>query len=103
MPHAIVLAPEAVEDFKALRANIRAEVKTALETHLRREPAKASRSRIKKLRVQSRTQSTVTPHDRPAANRPEPPGTHTVPINEHRGIRSQAISRLRMHQLPSHA
>ena len=56
MPHAIVLAPEAVEDFKALRANIRAEVKTALETHLRHEPAKASRSRIKKLRGLRRPQ-----------------------------------------------
>jgi mRNA interferase RelE/StbE len=56
MPHAIVLAPEAVEDFKALRANVRAEVKTALETHLRHEPAKASRSRIKKLRGLRRPQ-----------------------------------------------
>jgi mRNA interferase RelE/StbE len=56
MPHAIVLAPEAVEDFKALRANIRAEVKTALETHSRHEPAKASRSRIKKLRGLRRPQ-----------------------------------------------
>jgi mRNA interferase RelE/StbE len=56
MPHAIVLAPEAVEDFKALRANIRAEVKTALETHLRHEPAKVSRSRIKKLRGLRRPQ-----------------------------------------------
>jgi mRNA interferase RelE/StbE len=56
MPHAIVLAPEACEDFKALRANIRAEVKTALETHLRHEPAKASRSRIKKLRGLRRPQ-----------------------------------------------
>jgi mRNA interferase RelE/StbE len=56
MPHAIVLAPEAVEDFKALRATVRAEVKTALETHLRHEPAKASRSRIKKLRGLRRPQ-----------------------------------------------
>jgi mRNA interferase RelE/StbE len=56
MPHAIVMAPEAVEDFKALRANVRAEVKAALETHLRHEPAKASRSRIKKLRGLRRPQ-----------------------------------------------
>ena len=56
MPFEIVLSPEAVEDFKALRANIRAEVKTALETHLRHEPAKASRSRIKKLRGLRRPQ-----------------------------------------------
>jgi mRNA interferase RelE/StbE len=50
MPFDIVLAPEAVEDFKALRANDRADIRTALETHLRHEPEKASRSRIKRLR-----------------------------------------------------
>jgi len=46
----IVLAPEAVEDFKALRANVRADIRAALETHLRHEPEKLSRSRIKRLR-----------------------------------------------------
>ncbi len=46
----IVLAPEAVEDFKRLTANVRATVRTALETHLRHEPEKTSRSRIKRLR-----------------------------------------------------
>jgi mRNA interferase RelE/StbE len=50
MPFDIVLAPEAVEDFRTLRANVRAEVRTALETHLRHEPEKRSRSRIKRLR-----------------------------------------------------
>jgi len=50
MPFAVVLAPEAVEDFKKLPANIRASVRTALEKHLRNEPAKISRSRIKRLR-----------------------------------------------------
>ena len=50
MPFDIVLAPEAVEDFKAVRANVRADIRTALETHLRREPEKLSRSRIKRLR-----------------------------------------------------
>ena len=50
MPFDIVLAPEAVEDFKALRANVRADIRTALETHLRHEPEKPSRSRIKRLR-----------------------------------------------------
>ncbi|HZT89762.1 MAG TPA: type II toxin-antitoxin system RelE/ParE family toxin [Stellaceae bacterium] len=46
----IVLAPEALADLRGLRANIRAAVRDALETHLRHEPAKESRSRIKRLR-----------------------------------------------------
>ena len=46
MAFTIVLAPEAVEDYKRLRAGVRA----ALETHLRHEPEKLSRSRIKRLR-----------------------------------------------------
>jgi mRNA-degrading endonuclease RelE of RelBE toxin-antitoxin system len=50
MPFAIVLAPEAVEDLRKLPANVRATVRTALETHLRHEPGKISRSRIKRLR-----------------------------------------------------
>lgn len=50
MSFEIVLAPEAVEDLRALRANIRTAVRAALETHLRHEPEKTSRSRIKRLR-----------------------------------------------------
>jgi mRNA interferase RelE/StbE len=50
MPFAIVLAPEAIEDLKRLPANLRATVRSALETHLRHEPTKISRSRIKRLR-----------------------------------------------------
>lgn len=50
MPFAIVFAPEAVEDLKKLKANIRADVRAALETHLKHEPEKMSRSRIKRLR-----------------------------------------------------
>ena len=50
MPFAIVLAPEAVEDLRRLTANTRAAVRTGLETHLRHEPEKTSRSRIKRLR-----------------------------------------------------
>jgi mRNA interferase RelE/StbE len=46
----IVLAPEAIEDYKRLRARVRAEIRAALETHLRHEPEKLSRSRIKRLR-----------------------------------------------------
>jgi len=56
MSYAIILAPEAVEDLNSLRASIRTSVKEALETHLRHEPAKASKSRIKRLRGISRPQ-----------------------------------------------
>lgn len=52
----IVLAPEAVEDLKRLKAQVRAAVRTALETHLRHEPEKVSRRRIKRLRGLRRPQ-----------------------------------------------
>jgi mRNA interferase RelE/StbE len=50
MRFAIVVSPEAVEDFKRLKASVRTVVRTAIETHLRHEPMKTSRSRIKRLR-----------------------------------------------------
>jgi mRNA interferase RelE/StbE len=50
MPFEIVVAPEAVEDLKRLKAKVRTDIRTALETHLRHEPKKVSRSRIKRLR-----------------------------------------------------
>jgi mRNA interferase RelE/StbE len=56
MPFAIVLAPEAVDDLTRLTANVRAIIRTALETHLRHEPEKTSRSRIKRLRGMLRPQ-----------------------------------------------
>jgi mRNA interferase RelE/StbE len=56
MPYTIVLAPEAVEDLGRLKANIRAIVRAALETYLRHEPQKISRSRIKRLRGVERPQ-----------------------------------------------
>jgi mRNA-degrading endonuclease RelE of RelBE toxin-antitoxin system len=46
----IVLAPEAARAFRALAARLRATVRDALETHLRYEPRRVSRSRIKRLR-----------------------------------------------------
>jgi len=52
----ILLAPEAIEDLRTLKANLRATVREALETHLRHAPMKASRSRIKRLRGLSRPQ-----------------------------------------------
>jgi len=56
MPFEIILAPEAVEDLKGLKANVRAEVNAALERHLRHEPGRLSRSRIKRLRGLRRPQ-----------------------------------------------
>ena len=56
MVYEITLAPEAIEDLKGLKAPIRASVKAALEAHLRHEPAKVSKSRIKRLRGLSRPQ-----------------------------------------------
>ena len=56
MRYAIILAPEAVADFKSLKAALRSTVREALETHLRVEPAKASKSRIKRLRGLTRPQ-----------------------------------------------
>jgi mRNA interferase RelE/StbE len=56
MAYAIILAPEAVDDFRRLKASVRAAVRTALETHLRHEPGKTSRSRIKRLRGLRRPQ-----------------------------------------------
>ncbi len=52
----IILAPEAVEDLRALKANVRSTVRDALETHLRYDPTKTSRSRIKRLRGLARPQ-----------------------------------------------
>ena len=49
MRYEILLAPEALADLRALKANIRAEVRDAIERHLRHEPAAISRARIKQL------------------------------------------------------
>ena len=56
MRYEIVLAPEAVEDLNALKASAKSAVRDALETHLRHEPTKVSKSRIKRLRGLSRPQ-----------------------------------------------
>ena len=50
MSYEIILAPEAAEDLDGLKANLRAEVREGIETHLRHEPEKVSRSRIKRKR-----------------------------------------------------
>lgn len=56
MPFDIILAPEAVEDLKRIRSHARAAVRAALETHLRHQPERTSRSRIKRLRGVRRPQ-----------------------------------------------
>ena len=50
------MAPEAMEDLKRLKAHVRAAVRDAIERHLRHEPRKTSRSRIKRPRGLSKPQ-----------------------------------------------
>jgi mRNA-degrading endonuclease RelE of RelBE toxin-antitoxin system len=50
MKYQIVLAEQAVEDFRRLSARDRSTIREALERHLRDQPAKESRSGIKRLR-----------------------------------------------------
>ena len=56
MRHEIELAPEAVADLKRLKAGDRVRVKEAMERHLRHEPTKTSKSRVKRLRGLSKPQ-----------------------------------------------
>jgi mRNA-degrading endonuclease RelE of RelBE toxin-antitoxin system len=52
----IILAPSAAKAFQILPARIRSHVRDSLERHLRYEPTKVSKSRIKRLRGLSRPQ-----------------------------------------------
>jgi mRNA-degrading endonuclease RelE of RelBE toxin-antitoxin system len=56
MRYEIVLAPEAVQDLKRLRAPLRAMVRDAIEKHLRHQPTRTGRSGVKRLRGVSRPQ-----------------------------------------------
>jgi mRNA interferase RelE/StbE len=56
MRYEVVLAAEAARAFRALPAYNRAEVRDALERHLRNEPTRVSKSRIKRLRGLSQPQ-----------------------------------------------
>ena len=56
MRHEIILAPEAVEDLRNLKANIRATVRAGIEKYLRHQPSKTSKSRIKRLQSVSHPQ-----------------------------------------------
>jgi mRNA-degrading endonuclease RelE of RelBE toxin-antitoxin system len=50
MAYEIIFAPAAIEDIRRLRADDRSSVIAAIETHLRHQPRKGSKSRIKGLR-----------------------------------------------------
>jgi mRNA-degrading endonuclease RelE of RelBE toxin-antitoxin system len=56
MSFEIVLSPQAIEGLKNVRSDFRSGVKDAIELHLRHEPTKVSRSRIKSLRGLERPQ-----------------------------------------------
>ena len=56
MRYDILFAPEAVEDYEILAANVRAEVRDGIERHFCHEPTKSGKSRIKRLRGLSRPQ-----------------------------------------------
>ena len=56
MRYEVILAPDAAEAYKKLESRIRSQVRDALELHLRHEPTKVSKSRIKRLRGVSRPQ-----------------------------------------------
>jgi mRNA-degrading endonuclease RelE of RelBE toxin-antitoxin system len=56
MWYEVFLSPGAVRELRALPAYSRAEVMDAIERHLRDDPRRVSRSRIKRLRGLSRPQ-----------------------------------------------
>jgi mRNA-degrading endonuclease RelE of RelBE toxin-antitoxin system len=56
MRYEIILAAEAVEDLRELPGRQRSGVRDALDRHLRHEPTRTTKSRIKRLRGLSRPQ-----------------------------------------------
>jgi mRNA-degrading endonuclease RelE of RelBE toxin-antitoxin system len=50
MAYEIIFAPEAIDDLRRLRAADRSGIRAAIETHLRHQPRKESKTRIKRLR-----------------------------------------------------
>ncbi len=56
MRYEIIFSPEAVEDLERLHAHRRTKVKDLIEIHLRHEPIKISKSRIKRLQGLSHPQ-----------------------------------------------
>ena len=56
MRYEVILAPGTTQAYKRLPAHVRSRVRDALERHLRHEPTKVSKSRIKRLQGLSRPQ-----------------------------------------------
>jgi mRNA interferase RelE/StbE len=56
MRYDLLLAPEAIEDLANLKANARAAVRDAIGEHLRHQPTKTSKTRIKPLQGLSHPQ-----------------------------------------------
>jgi mRNA-degrading endonuclease RelE of RelBE toxin-antitoxin system len=56
MRYAIEFAPQAAQDYRDLDAHVRGGVRDAIEAHLRHQPTKTSKSRIKRLRGLSKPQ-----------------------------------------------
>ena len=50
MAYAIIFALEAIDDLQRLTATDRSGIRAAIETHLRHQPRKESKTRIKRLR-----------------------------------------------------
>jgi mRNA-degrading endonuclease RelE of RelBE toxin-antitoxin system len=59
----IILAPQAVASLRGVSAFDRSAVRDALERHLRYEPSKVSKSRIKRLRGLARPQLRLRVND----------------------------------------
>jgi mRNA interferase RelE/StbE len=56
MEFSVIVSPEAVKELRALPAYDQAQVRDAIERHLRHGPNRLSKSRIKRLRGVSRPQ-----------------------------------------------
>jgi len=56
MRYEIIVAPEAVQDIRRQTVRERSTVKDTIERHLRHEPKRISRSRIKRLRSVQKSQ-----------------------------------------------
>lgn len=56
MRYDVLFAPQAAEDYERLSARERAIVRDAVERHLRYQPQKTGKSRIKRLRSLNRPQ-----------------------------------------------